>query len=115
MDKRGRLCWNGITEVFSGVVPDWSFRVHVCSSFFSCVVCRLLTSCAMTAIGAASPEQVTKDMIAEVAEQDKLLLQVEDAMRTEHPVQEVSRYRRLGARFFKTRSVYPPRSPHSHH
>lgn len=41
------------------------------------------------AIGAASPEQVTKDMIAEVAEQDKLMRQVEDTMRTEHPIQEV--------------------------
>lgn len=41
------------------------------------------------AIGAASPEQVTKDMIAEVAEQDKLMRQAEGTMRTGHPIQEV--------------------------
>lgn len=32
---------------------------------------------------------MTKDLIAEVAEQDKLMRQVEDTMRTEHPIQEV--------------------------
>ncbi|CAM9360095.1 unnamed protein product [Pylaiella littoralis] len=40
------------------------------------------------AIGAATPEQVTKDMIAEVAEQDKLLRQVEEVMRIDKPVEE---------------------------
>ena len=42
-----------------------------------------------TAIGAASPEQVTKDMIAEVAEQDRLMRRAEETMRTDRPIEEV--------------------------
>ena len=60
---------------------------------FTHAECFYNTPDALPAIGAASPEQVTKDMIAEVAEQDKLMRQAEDIMRTEHPMEEVIVYR----------------------
>lgn len=69
-------------------------RVHKLSRKCCCCCCSLhspthLNSLRDTAIGAATPEQVTKDMIAEVAEQDKLLRQVEEVMRIDKPVEEV--------------------------
>ncbi|CBN74731.1 hypothetical protein Esi_0041_0045 [Ectocarpus siliculosus] len=42
------------------------------------------------AIGAASPGQVTKEMIAEVAEQDRLMRQAEETMRTDRPIEEAT-------------------------
>ncbi|CAM9439729.1 unnamed protein product [Scytosiphon promiscuus] len=42
------------------------------------------------AIGAAQAEQVTQEMVAEVAEQDKLVRQAEEIVRTDQPVEEAT-------------------------
>ncbi|CAN0242136.1 unnamed protein product, partial [Ectocarpus sp. 8 AP-2014] len=42
------------------------------------------------AIGSASPCQVTKEMIAEVAEQDRLMRRAEETMRTDRPIEEAT-------------------------